>query len=184
MTGIFDVNAQSLVEKTAEELKKVPEIHPPQWAAFVKTGRHKERPPVDEDWWYFRSAAVLRTVAKLGPVGTAKLRTKYGGKANRGFKPEHHFKGSGSVIRKVLQQLETAGLVSKSMKGLHKGRVLSGKGQSLLMKAAKGLGAGTIARKPIEPKAPKQKKEAKHGKSGGASKKEAGAAPATDASTS
>src|SRR3989344_6924793 len=175
MAGIYDVNAQDLIEKTADELKKLPEIHPPQWAPYVKTGRHKERPPINEDWWYMRSAAVLRAVAKLGPVGTAKLRTKYGGKANRGVKPEHHYKGSGSVIRKVLQQLETAGLISKSTKGLHKGRILSGKGQSLLMKSARVLGAGTTARKPVDAKAPKAKKEGK--KDGrGASKKEAGGA--------
>ena len=176
MAGIYDVNAQDLVEKTAQELKNVPEIAPPEWATFVKTGRHKERPPIQSDWWYFRAAAVLRAVGKLGPIGTQKLRTKYGGKKNRGVAPEHTYKGSGSVIRTVLQQLETAGLVTKA-KGARKGRILAPKGQSLLMKSAKSLGAGTIVRKKVEV-APKKKKDAKPR---GDQKKEAGAAASPDA---
>ncbi len=172
MAGIFDVNAQELVEKTAEELKKVPEIQPPAWSAFVKTGMHKERQPIKDDWWYSRSAAVLRSVAKLGPIGTQKLRTKFGGKKNRGHKPEHGYKSSGAIIRKVLQQLETAGLIAKAGKGIHKGRVLAQKGQSLLMHVAKGLGAGTVVRKKTEAKPAKKKSEKKDGKSGGAAKKE------------
>ena len=179
MAGIYDVNAQELVEKTAQELKNVPEISPPEWAVFVKTGAHKERPPIQADWWYFRAAAVLRAVAKLGPVGTEKLRTKYGGKKNRGVAPEHHYKGSGSVIRTVLQQLETAGLVMKA-KGARKGRILSPKGQSLLMKMAKTLGAGTIVRKKVEVQ-PKKRKDAKPRRD---QKKEVGAAPSPDAAAS
>ena len=46
-------------------------------------------------------------IYRHGPIGVSKLRTKYGGKKNRGHKPEHFYKGSGSVARKVLQQFET-----------------------------------------------------------------------------
>lgn len=180
MAGIYDVNAQELVEKTAHQLKNYKEISPPVWATFVKTGMHKQRPPAQADWWYFRSAAILRAVGKLGPVGTEKLRTKYGGKKNRGVAPEHHFKGSGAIIRKVLQQLETAGLIVKTTKGIHKGRILTGKGQSLLMKSAKELGAGTKARKAVEVK-PKAPKKTKDGKPGGTPKKEAAATASADA---
>src|SRR3989338_6928994 len=136
MAGIYDVNAQELVEKTAQELKNVPEISPPEWAVFVKTGRHKERPPIQADWWYYRAAAVLRAVAKLGPVGTEKLRTKYGGKKNRGHKPERFYKASGSVIRNILQQLEKSGLIKQTEKTSHKGRVLTPQGTSFLDKLA------------------------------------------------
>ncbi len=180
MAGIYDVNAQELVEKTAQELKNIPEIAPPEWSVFIKTGAHKQRPPVQLDWWYFRSAAILRSVAKLGPIGTQKLRTKFGGKKNRGVAPEHHFKGSGSVIRTALQQLETAGLIVKANKSGHKGRILTGKGESLMMKVAKTMGAGTNARKASEPKPAKVKKAKDGTKPAGHSKKEAGAAPAAD----
>jgi small subunit ribosomal protein S19e len=57
-------------------------IKAPEWAIFVKTGVHKERPPIQEDWWQIRAADVLRTIERMGPIGTQKLRTKYGGKKN------------------------------------------------------------------------------------------------------
>jgi len=136
MVSIYDVDPSELIEKASEELKKVNEIKAPEWATFAKTGVHKERPPVKKDWWYARSAAVLRTVYKLGPIGVSKLRSKYGGKKNRGFQPEHAYKGSGNIARKVLQQLEKAGLVKQDSKGVHKGRVITGKGASFLDKIA------------------------------------------------
>jgi small subunit ribosomal protein S19e len=102
----------------------------------VKTGHHKERLPDNEDWWYYRSAAILRSIAKLGPIGTAKLRTKYGGKKNRGHQPEKVFKASGSIIRKILQQLEKSQLIQQTKKGVHKGRILTPKGTSFLDKIA------------------------------------------------
>ncbi len=136
MTTMYDVDSQELVIRAAEELKKVPEIKPPEWAPFVKTGVHKERPPADSGWWYLRTASVLRTVYRLGPVGVSKLRAKYGGKMNRGVKKSHFFKGSGNILRKALQQLEKAGFVKFAEKGVHKGRVITPKGKSFLDKIA------------------------------------------------
>ena len=136
MTHILAVNPQDLITQAAEELKKQKLVEPTEWANFVKTGRHKERLPDDPDWWYHRSAALLRTVASRGPVGTQKLRHKYGGKKNRGHKPEKFFPASGSIIRKILQQLEKAQLVKQAEKGVHKGRVLTPKGTSFLDKIA------------------------------------------------
>ena len=136
MTTIYDVDSRELILKTAEELKKIPEIKPPEWAAFVKTGMHKERPPVNSDWWYVRAASVLRAIYRLGPVGVEKLRTKYGGKKNRGTKKEHFFKGSGNILRKSMQQLEKAGLIKFEDKGVHKGRIITPKGRSFLDKIA------------------------------------------------
>ncbi len=136
MPTMYDVDPQQLILETAEELKKFPEIKPPAWASFVKTGMHKERPPVKNDWWYIRTASVLRTVYRLGPVGVSKLRTKYGGKKNRGVKKEHFYKGSGNILRKSLQQLEKAGFVKFEEKGVHKGRIITPKGKSFLDKIA------------------------------------------------
>ena len=136
MTTMYEVDAQELVAKTAEELKKAAEIKPPARAAFVKTGMHKERPPADNDWWYLRTASILRAVYRLGPVGVSKLRAKYGGKKNRGHKKEHFYKGSGNILRKSLQQLEKAGFVKFVEIGVHKGRVVTPKGKSFLDKVA------------------------------------------------
>ena len=38
MTTVYDVPADHLIRKVAEELRKRQEIKPPVWAAFAKTG--------------------------------------------------------------------------------------------------------------------------------------------------
>lgn len=111
MTTVYDVPADHIIRRVAEELKKRKEIVPPAWAAFAKTGVHKEMPPEDPDWWFIRAAAVLRRVYVDGPLGVERMRSFYGGKKNRGSKPNAFRKGSGSILRKSLQQLEAAGLV-------------------------------------------------------------------------
>jgi small subunit ribosomal protein S19e len=137
MVSPFDVPADKLIGELASLLKQKPELVPPKWASFVKTGSHKERPPLEKDWWYIRAASVLRSVCKSGPVGVSKLRTKYGGAKNKGLKPERFRKASGNIIRKILQQLTVAGLVSYKKDGVHKGRVITPAGSAILSKAAK-----------------------------------------------
>lgn len=132
----LEVNHTKLINRAAEGLKQAEHIKAPSWATYVKTGAHKQRPPMDEDWWFKRTAAVLRSVYKLGPIGTSKLRTKYGGRKNKGVRPEKFYRGSGSVIRKVLQQLEKEELIAHTTKGVHKGRVVTPKGRSFLDKIA------------------------------------------------
>lgn len=167
MPTIFDVPINDLVEEVAKKLKEMPEFKPPEWAAYVKTGMHKERPPVDTEWWYMRVAAVLRSVRVLGPIGVPKLRTKYGGRKNRGMKPEKFFKGSGNIIRKALQQLEKAGFIKqvKSEKGKKHGRIATPQGISFLDQIAIDLykGKAKPAKTEQKPKKeePKEKAEVK-----------------------
>ncbi|WP_299962850.1 30S ribosomal protein S19e [Methanoregula sp.] len=111
MTTVYDVPADHIIRRVAEELKKRKEIVPPAWAAFAKTGVHKEMPPEDPDWWFIRVAAVLRRVYVDGPMGVERMRSFYGGNKNRGSRPNKFRKGSGSILRKSVQQLEAAGLV-------------------------------------------------------------------------
>ncbi len=155
MATIHDVNANELIEKAAEELKKVESLKPPVWSAFAKTGINRERPPANRDWWYTRAAAVLRTIYKLGPIGTQKLRKKYGGRGNRGHKPNKVFKAGGSIIRKVLQQLEKDGLLAKATKGVHKGRVITAKGRKFLDTIASQIYKEDVKKKEQEIKAQK-----------------------------
>jgi small subunit ribosomal protein S19e len=132
MVGVRDVPAQKFIERLKEELKKFKEISPPTWAKFVKSGVHKERPPEQLDFWYIRSAAILRRIYLDGPVGVERLRTYFGGRKRRGRRPARFRKASGAIIRKILQQLEAAGLVEKK-KG---GRAITPKGQSFLDRIA------------------------------------------------
>ncbi len=137
MPTALDVPADLLIKRVAEKLKDYDQIKPPVWAFFVKTGVHKEKPPEDRDWWYIRAASILRKLYKSSePIGIETFRTIYGGRVNRGSAPEHFVKAGGSIIRKILQQLEAAGLVKK-IPG--KGRTLTPEGRSLLDKTAKEI---------------------------------------------
>ncbi|MBI2176110.1 30S ribosomal protein S19e [Candidatus Woesearchaeota archaeon] len=156
----LSVDASQLIELMAKELRSIPQIKPPAWAPFVKTGAHKERPPSRNDWWYVRAAAVLRTVARLGPVGTSKLRTKFGGKHSRGFKSERFARGSGSIIRKAMQQLEKAGLIRQAAKGVHKGRVITEKASAMMSSIALKVKAAPAKSRTAMPEA-KEPKAAK-----------------------
>ncbi len=127
MVTVYDVPAEKLIERVAEKLPE--NVIPPEWASWVKTGVHKERPPENPDWWMIRSAAILRKIYLYGPIGVERLRSMFGGKRDRKSKPYKARRGSGSIVREVLQQLEEAGLVETMRE---KGRRITPKGQSLL----------------------------------------------------
>ena len=145
MVNVNDVPADELIEKLAEQLKRVPEIQPPAWAPFVKTGSHADRPPQDKDWWYVRAASIMRKVYLRGPVGTEKLEIAYGGSKQLGYFPKHHRDAGSSSIRNVLKGLEKAELVSKQG---NKGRVLTPKGVALLDKISKDVFKELVKQKP------------------------------------
>ena len=135
MVTVYDVPPDKLIEALAKYIKEhIPEVKPPEWALFVKTGGPcKIKPPDNPDWWYYRAASILRKLYLHGPVGVERLRTAYGDRVRDKVRPERFWKGGGSIIRKILQQLEQAGLVEKVPK---KGRRLTPKGRSLLDKIA------------------------------------------------
>ena len=128
MTTAYDVPAESLITEVSKDLKENDKIIVPDWARFVKTGVHKERRPENPDWWFVRAATLLRRIYVDGPVGIMRLQTKYGGNKDRGTNPEKFKRGSGSIIRVALQQLEDAGYVAKT----ERGRVVTPEGQSYL----------------------------------------------------
>lgn len=131
MVSAHDSDAQKLVTKMSSQLKE--SVTMPEWARFVKTGVSRERQPEQPDWYYMRSASVLRKIYMDGPVGVSKLRSYYGGLHRRGHKPAHFAKGGGKIIRTILQQLETAGYVKKEKKG----RSVTPQGQKFVDGAAK-----------------------------------------------
>lgn len=135
----YDVPVNELVSSVAKELEHSGAVVAPAWALFVKTGAHKERPPLQKDWWEVRAAAILRKIAIQGPIGVSKLRTHFGGKRNCGMAPARVYKGSGSIIRKILQQLDKAGLTRHTKVGVHSGRVITPKGLRILNTSAAGI---------------------------------------------
>lgn len=141
MTTVYDVPAEALIQQVAGALKDEDAVTPPAWAEYVRTGRHTEKPPEDDDWWYIRCAAVLRKIAMVGPIGSERLSALYGGARDRGVKPSKAHRGSGSVARKALQQLEAAGLLV-NIKG--RGRTVTPKGRALLDNTAHKVKQGLV----------------------------------------
>jgi small subunit ribosomal protein S19e len=133
MVNAYDVPAEKLIGSLVAEMKSTQGITPAQWSPYVKTGSHAERPPSQADWWYVRAASLLRKVYVHGPVGETQLESTYGGTKALAYYPKHHRDAGGSIIRKILQQLEQAGLVAKTPRG----RVLTPKGTALLDKVSK-----------------------------------------------
>jgi|TARA_B100001996_G_scaffold368099_1_gene340314 small subunit ribosomal protein S19e len=147
MTTFYDVPANLLNPALADKLTDISGISRPEWAAFVKTGVHRERPPSQENWWELRCAALLRKVAREGPIGVNALAQAYGGKKDNGSNPHTPAMGSRHIIRTALQQLQDAGLIEmketktvqsedgESIK-LYAGRNISSAGQKILDEVA------------------------------------------------
>ena len=129
MTHPTDVPPAQLLPRLANELHQQKMVQPPVWAAFVKTGVHTQRAPSNADWWYLRSASVLRKIYLHGTTGVSRLSADYGGKRDRGSAPYHARAGSRAVLREIVHQLEKAGLLQR-YKNL--GRRLSPNGRKLL----------------------------------------------------
>jgi small subunit ribosomal protein S19e len=139
MAEVLSIKSDKYNEILANALKKEKEFEKPEWVEFVKSGAHRERPIGEEDFWYKRSASILRQIYIREIVGVERLRTRYGGRKNRGKRPSKFRKGSGKIIRTILQQSEKEGFVEKA-NGKKKGRKLTVKGKEFLEKVAGHLG--------------------------------------------
>jgi len=129
MTIVHDVPAKEFIDEVAKKLQEDKAISLPENNIFSSTGVPKENPPEEKNWWHIRCASILRKIYVKNEIGVERLRSKYGGKRDRGSKPYKARGGSGSITRRALQQLEQGGYVTK-IKG--KGRVLTPKGRSFL----------------------------------------------------
>jgi small subunit ribosomal protein S19e len=153
---IFSKEPQAFNFALAEALKNIPEIKAPEWSFYVKTGVSKQRVPEAADFWYTRVASILRQLYIHGVVGVERLRTRYGGRKNRGVKPARFKKSSGKMIRVMLQQAEKAGFVEK-ITGSQFGRRLTKKGREFLdaikVEEVKTIGLNEYTAKPrqVEP---------------------------------
>ena len=131
--SVYELPANEYNNKLANILKEMPEFKQPDWSYFVKTGVAKVKPPQDENFWYKRATSILRQVYTHKVVGVNRLKTRYGSLKNRGMQPEHFRRGSGKIIRTILQKAEKAGLLEKfNERGKRAGRTLTKQGKELL----------------------------------------------------
>ncbi len=131
MTTIRSIEPGKYNNNLAAALKESGDFERPSWLSFVKSGAGKMRPVEDPDFWYKRGASILRQAYIRGIIGVGRLRTRYGHRKNRGMQPAIHYKGSGKIIRLLVQQAEAAGLLEKT-KGKKAGRQLTVKGKAFM----------------------------------------------------
>ncbi len=136
MTTVYDVPAKEFIDEVAKQLEKVDAISLPESNKHSKTSVARENAPEPENWWYIRCASILRKIYINNTIGIQQLRAEYGGKKDMGSKPYKARLGSGSITRRAMQQLETAGYLKK-IKG--KGRSITPSGQKLLDAAARDV---------------------------------------------
>lgn len=134
MANVYEVNPQELIKAVASRLKEVIK-EPSEYMHYVKSGAGKERPPQDPDFWYIRSASVLRQVYLNGPIGVSRLRVRYGNKKEHVVHRKHFVRAGGSIIGDSLKALEGAGFVKKE-KG---GRTMTPKGKSFMDKLSNSV---------------------------------------------
>ena len=144
MAKVYDVPADIFVNRLAEILKNE-NITVPQWASFVKTGTHAEKPPQNSDWWYVRCASILRKIYLHGPISVNELRSMYGGGRPVGYGAAHHKDASGAIIRNAIHSLEKLSLITKLEK---KGRILTKQGAQKLDRLATEILKEKIAEDP------------------------------------
>eukprot|EP00243_Klebsormidium_subtile_P003333 TRINITY_DN16698_c0_g1_i1.p1 TRINITY_DN16698_c0_g1~~TRINITY_DN16698_c0_g1_i1.p1 ORF type:complete len:189 (+),score=52.35 TRINITY_DN16698_c0_g1_i1:68-568(+) len=123
---VKDVQSHEFVKAYAAHLKRTGKIELPPWHDLVKTAAYKELCPFDADWYYVRAASIARHIYLRGGVGVGGLKKRFGGKSNRGVRPGHYAKASGSVQRHVMQQLEALKILEKHPNG---GRRITSDGQ-------------------------------------------------------
>ena len=138
---LYDIEPEKFVKALAKRLEEkdmLDAFEMPEWAYFVKTSAARARPPAISNWWTIRAASILRQIYINGVIGVEKLRTRYGGRKDRGMQPKKFKKGSGKIIRTVLQQAEKAGILEK-IKDKRSGRKLTKKGKQMLDEVARGI---------------------------------------------
>jgi len=130
----YNVPASVFIQRLAKYIKdNVDHVQPLPWSSLVKTSAHTQRQPEDSEWWFTRAASILRKIYVYGPIGTEHLRADYGGRKRKGVSREHVKKGGGSNVRKIMQQLEAAGLIEPSK---NKGRIMTKEGRQTLDRLA------------------------------------------------
>jgi small subunit ribosomal protein S19e len=131
MANIRTIAPEKYNKALAEALKKIEQFKVPEWSLLVKTSTHKTRPSFEPDFWYKRAASILRQIYIKEIVGVNRLRTRYGGRKDRGQRPPEFRKSGGKIIRSILQQSDAAGLTEKT-KSPKSGRKLTSKGKDFL----------------------------------------------------
>lgn len=139
---VEEVCPTKFIDALSKKLKEEEKIPVPAEAEYIKTGHGKEQSPENPNWYFVRTASILRKlyIEELKNPGRCKhglgsiwFSRAYTTLKNNGHKPSHTVTGSKSLVRRILQSLEAANLVSQVPKG---GRKLTATGHQYLQEVA------------------------------------------------
>ncbi|MBN2153602.1 MAG: 30S ribosomal protein S19e [Candidatus Lokiarchaeota archaeon] len=135
ISNVYSAEPTALIKRLSEKLRTYPDVNVPREVklGFWKTSCAKEFAPENDDFWFVRAASLLRRLALKKEIGVSRLRKEYGSRQRNGLRPARFRKASGKIIRRILQQLEKAGLVAIEKSA---GRKLTPTGHSLVDKVA------------------------------------------------
>eukprot|EP00178_Gracilaria_changii_P021360 TRINITY_DN6350_c0_g1_i1.p1 TRINITY_DN6350_c0_g1~~TRINITY_DN6350_c0_g1_i1.p1 ORF type:complete len:157 (+),score=16.85 TRINITY_DN6350_c0_g1_i1:19-489(+) len=136
---VKDLSANEFVAAFAQHLKKNNLIERPNWVDYVKLSTKNELAPLDEDWIYYRVAALARKIYLRPRTGVRLLSHFYGGKIRVSSRPPRHETAGTKVIRWGLQQLEKNKIIKKDTKDnvlKLKSRIVSKEGRAILNRIA------------------------------------------------
>ena len=145
--SVKDVSAAQFIAAYAAYLQKSGKIQLPKNVELLKTGLTKELAPVDLDWYYTRMATVARRVYLCPGVGVGALSKYFGGVDNKTCMRQHHRRGARGVLRHILIQMESNGLVEtnhmETAEGskVTSGRTLTAKGRREMDRVARSVAA-------------------------------------------
>ncbi|KAF7682919.1 40S ribosomal protein S19 [Astathelohania contejeani] len=114
---VLDVAPAIFISNVSEHLKSNDKVELPIDHDIIKTGSGREMPPMNKDWYYIRSASIVRLLCRdsLKPSSTGLtvkfFAKRYGNIKNRGVRPNKHVPADAKIITKILNDLKKSNWV-------------------------------------------------------------------------
>ena len=142
---VLDVQSSKFINELATYFKEKNIIKVPKYAPLVKCSRANDCEPINQDYIYYRAAAICRKLylTKSKNLGVGSLRSMFSKKERRGSQPPKTFRSGGKIIRELVIQLKAKEYIDNYGKNEEEatdhGLYLTRTGRSELDKIAAGL---------------------------------------------
>ncbi|RVD92615.1 40S ribosomal S19 [Tubulinosema ratisbonensis] len=114
---VFKLKAADFNSKLSTMLKTNKLIKEPENVDILKTCYAKQRAPSDPNWFFNRTASIIRCLATAKDGLTVKyFANRYGCSKNFGRRPSHHVKASAGLIKKIVAGLQEINWVERKDK--------------------------------------------------------------------
>ena len=123
---MMDVPANKWIKTMAQHLKQSGKCFVPNCTELMKPSHANQLAPSNEDWYFYRCAAVLRRVYNRPGVGYTSLAKSFSMKKNNGSRPEKTIYAARGLLHWVCRSLEGVNLIAK---GKQSGRVITKEGK-------------------------------------------------------